>query len=211
MSIAEMYCKSVDVSLMDFMQFVNVIKNEEALNHLFRVSAGLESQILGDFEIIGQIKNAYHRFKKYRKFSNPYLERAINLAIQISKRIKNETGISNGAASVSYAAVHYILKTQTQISDKNILLLGVGEIGQNTVENLVKHVYKPKVKIANRSFEKAEKIAEKYNIPQIAFDNFEEELKSTDILIVAQAHKRQLFCQNISLMERNFGDRFVYS
>jgi glutamyl-tRNA reductase len=63
--------------------------------------------------------------------------------------------------------------------------LGTGEIGQNTVENLVKHVYQPKVKIANRSYEKAEKIAEKYSIPQIAFENFEEELKSTDILIVA--------------------------
>ena len=184
-AIAEMYCKSVDVSLMDFMQFVNVMKNEEALYHLFRVSAGLESQILGDFEIIGQIKNAYHRFKKHKSFSNPYLERAINSAIQISKRIKNETALSNGAASVSYAAVHYILKTQKQISEKNILLLGTGEIGQNTVENLVKHVYQPKVKIANRSYEKAEKIAEKYSIPQIAFENFEEELKSTDILIVA--------------------------
>ena len=185
MAIAEMYCKSVEIGLMDFMQYVNVKNNEEALKHLFRVSAGLESQILGDFEIIGQIKNAYNRFKKHKNFSNPYLERAINSAIQISKRIKNETGISNGAASVSYAAVHYILKTQKHISDKNILLLGVGEIGQNTVENLVKHVYQPKVKIANRSFEKAEKIAEKYKIPQIAFDDFEEELKSTDILIVA--------------------------
>ena len=165
MAIAEMYCKSVEIGLMDFMQYVNVKNNEEALKHLFRVSAGLESQILGDFEIIGQIKNAYNRFKKHKSFSNPYLERAINSAIQISKRIKNETGISNGAASVSYAAVHYILKTQKHISDKNILLLGVGEIGQNTVENLVKHVYQPKVKIANRSFEKAEKIAEKYKIP----------------------------------------------
>ena len=183
--IAELYCKTIGVSLTEFMKYVNILKHEEALNHLFRVAAGLESQIIGDFEIIGQIKNAYHRFKKEKQNSNPFLERAINSAIQISKRIKNETGISNGAASVSYAAVHYILKNQTQISDKNILLLGVGEIGQNTVENLVKHVYKPKVKIANRSSDKAEKIAEKYKIPHIEFPDFNDELKKTDILIVA--------------------------
>ena len=195
MAIAEMFCKSVEIGLMDFMQYVNIKNNEEALKHLFRVSAGLESQILGDFEIIGQIKKAYNHFKKHKNFSNPYLERAINSAIQISKRIKNETGISNGAASVSYAAVHYILKTQKQISDKNILLLGTGEIGQNTVENLVKHVYQPKVKIANRSYEKAEKIAEKYNIPQIAFEDFEEELKSTDILIVATGASQPIIHQ----------------
>ena len=183
--IAELYCKTIGVSLTEFMKYVNILKHEEALNHLFRVAAGLESQIIGDFEIIGQIKNAYHRFKKEKRNSNPFLERAINSAIQISKRIKNETGISNGAASVSYAAVHYILKNQTQISDKNILVLGVGEIGQNTVENLVKHVYKPKVKIANRSSDKAEKIAEKYKIPHIEFADFNNELKKTDILIVA--------------------------
>jgi glutamyl-tRNA reductase len=183
--VAELYCKTIGVSLTDFMQYVNILKREEALNHLFRVSAGLESQIIGDFEIIGQIKNAYHRFKKEKQNSNPYLERAINSAIQISKRIKNETGISNGATSVAYAAVHYILKNQTQISDKNILLLGVGEIGQNTVENLIKHVYQPKVKIANRSLDKAEKIADKYQIPHIEFDHFQEELAKTDILIVA--------------------------
>ena len=183
--IAELYCKTIGVSLTEFMQYVNILKHEDALNHLFRVAAGLESQIIGDFEIIGQIKNAYHRFKKEKKNSNPFLERAINSAIQISKRIKNETGISNGAASVSYAAVHYSLKNQPQISDKNILLLGVGEIGQNTVENLVKHVYKPKVKVANRTSDKAEKIAEKYKIPHIEFENLQEELAQTDILIVA--------------------------
>ena len=183
--IAELYCKTIGVSLTEFMQYVNILKHEDALNHLFRVAAGLESQIIGDFEIIGQIKNAYHRFKTEKQNSNPFLERAINSAIQISKRIKNETGISNGAASVSYAAVHYILKNQPQISDKNILLLGVGEIGQNTVENLVKHVYKPKVKVANRTSDKAEKIAEKYKIPHIEFENLQEELAQTDILIVA--------------------------
>lgn len=185
LQIAELYCKVIDVSLEDFMKFVTITKREEALTHLFRVASGLESQILGDFEIIGQIKNAYHRFRKEKANANPYLERAINSAIQISKRIKNETTISNGAASMSYAAVHYILNNQTQLSDKNILLLGVGEIGQNTVENLVKHVYKPKIKIANRTSEVAEKIAEKYQIPHIAFEDFEEELHQTDILIVA--------------------------
>lgn len=194
--IAEMYCQFVEVGYEDFMQFVQVLKGEDALLHLFRVAAGLESQILGDFEIIGQIKKAYQRFKKHKKFSNPYLERAINSAIQISKRIKNETTISNGAASVSFAAVHYILKTQPQISQKNILLLGVGEIGQNTVENLVKHVPQAKVKIANRSFEKAEKIAIKYNIPQISFEDFEKEMTSTDILIVATGAPKPIVGEN---------------
>lgn len=190
--IAEEYCKSIDVSLTDFMQFANIHTQEEALKHLFRVASGLESQIVGDFEIIGQIKKAYARFKREKQNSNPYLERAINAAIQISKKIKNETGISNGAASVSYAAVHYILNHQKQLSDKNILLLGVGEIGQNTVENLVKHIYQPKIKVANRTQEKAEKIAEKFKIQHVDYDNFAEELNTTDILIVATGAKNPI-------------------
>ncbi|ANF50546.1 glutamyl-tRNA reductase [Chryseobacterium glaciei] len=190
--VAEEYCKTIGVNITDFLQFANILTKEEALKHLFRVAAGLESQIIGDFEIIGQIKKAYNRFKKERQNSNPYLERAINSAIQISKRIKNETGISNGAASVSYAAVHYILNSQKRITEKNILLLGVGEIGQNTVENLVKHVFQPKIKIANRTQEKAEKISEKYNIPHVDYFDFDNELKNTDILIVATGAKKPI-------------------
>ena len=190
--IAELYCNTVGVSLSEFLNYVNVLQREDALFHLFRVAAGLESQIIGDFEIVSQIKNAYHRFKTYKDFSNPYLERAINSSIQISKRIKNETGISTGSASVSYAAVHYILNNTKHIHEKNILLLGVGEIGQNTIENLVKHIYQPKIKIANRSFEKAEKIADKYNIPQIDFEIFPEELKQTDVLIVATGAQKYI-------------------
>jgi glutamyl-tRNA reductase len=70
--------------------------------------------------------------------------------------------------------------------------LGVGEIGQNTIENLVKHIYQPKIKIANRSFEKAEKIADKYKIPQIDFNLFPEELKQTDVLIVATGAQKYI-------------------
>lgn len=196
LSVAEEYCKTIDVSLTDFLQFANILTKEEALQHLFRVAAGLESQIIGDFEIIGQIKKAYARFRKERQNSNPFLERAINSAIQISKRIKNETGISNGAASVSYAAVHYILNNQKRITEKNILLLGVGEIGQNTVENLVKHVYQPRIKITNRTQETAEKISQKYNIPHIDYENFNEEVKNTDILIVATASRTPIVNQS---------------
>ncbi|MCY0969161.1 glutamyl-tRNA reductase [Chryseobacterium wangxinyae] len=187
--VAEEYCKTIGVSLSDFLPFANILTKEEALQHLFRVAAGLESQIIGDFEIIGQIKKAYARFKRERQNSNPYLERSINSAIQISKRIKNETGISNGAASVSYAAVHYILNNQKRLTEKNILLLGVGEIGQNTVENLVKHIYQPQIKIANRTQETAVKISEKYNIPHIDYAHLEKEIENTDILIVATGAK----------------------
>lgn len=192
LSVAEEYCNLIGVQISEFMLYANILRREEALSHLFRVSAGLESQIIGDFEIVGQIKNAYNRFKKEKKNSNPYLERAINAAIQISKKIKNETGISNGAASVSYAAVHYILNHQKNISEKNILLLGAGEIGQNTLENLVKHIYKPNVKIANRSSDKAKKISEKYNVTNIPFESFDKELNNTDILIVATGAKHPI-------------------
>ena len=89
--------------------------------------------------------------------------------------------------------------------------MGTGEIGQNTVENLVKHVYQPKVKIANRSYEKAEKIAEKYSIPQIAFENFEEELKSQIFLSLQLALRIRLFTKTFSKWKRNIGDRPFYS
>lgn len=195
LGVAEEFCKTTGVSISDFLQYAQIFTREKALNHLFRVAAGLESQILGDFEIIGQIKNAYNRFKREKRNSNPYMERAINSAIQISKKIKNETGISNGAASVSYAAVHYILTQQRFISDKNILLLGTGEIGQNTVENLVKHIHNPQVRVMNRTAERAEKIATKYRIEHVDYSLLAEELQRTDILIVATGASEPIILQ----------------
>lgn len=185
MFVAQLFCNTVGVSLVDFIKYCEVKKSQDALNHLFRVSAGLESQILGDFEIISQIKKAFTRFKAYKRTSNSYLERAINSAIQISKKIKTETGISSGAASVSYAAVHYILNRQNHLQEKNILLLGVGEIGQNTIENLMKHLYQPKIKIINRTLETAQQVAEKFKISYADYKDYKSELAQADILIVA--------------------------
>lgn len=183
--VAELYCQTIGVPLSEFMQYATILKREDALMHLFRVASGLESQILGDFEIIGQIKNAYQRFKKERRYANSYLERAINSAVQVSKQIKNQTGISNGAASVSYAAVQYILTEFPDIRSRKILLVGTGEIGENTIDNLLKHIPAATLHVTNRTSAKAESICAKYNLKQIDYTALREKISDYDILIVA--------------------------
>ena len=98
-----------------------VLKDQDALNHLFRVGTGLDSQILGDFEIIAQLKKSFIRSKKMGLLDSLF-ERLFNSVIQASKRIKNETQISSGTTSVSYASVRYILDHIGSPDQKNILL-----------------------------------------------------------------------------------------
>lgn len=182
----ELYCAYTQGTKEDFEKVMHIEEGNAAIHHLFEVSSGLRSQILGDFEIIGQLKTWFNRFKK-QGTSNAFLERLINTAIQISKKIKNETFLSNGAASVSYAAVNYILSTQNEPSQKNILLYGIGKIGRNTCTNLVKHTQNDHITLINRTKEKAENLSEKYEVVVKDFSELKEELKKTDILIVATA------------------------
>ena len=136
--LIQLLCENSQGSIEEFQKFAYVYKQKDALNHMFRVGTGLDSQILGDFEIIAQLKNAFVESKKLN-LANAYLERLVNSVIQASKKVKNETEISSGATSVSFAAVQYIFKNVEDISNKNILLFGTGKIGRNTCENLVKH------------------------------------------------------------------------
>lgn len=168
----------------DFQKVGYVYKNQDAINHIFRVGTGLDSQILGDFEIVGQIKNGFVE-SKANGLSNSYTERLVNSVIQASKRIKNETELSSGATSVSFASVQYILSKVSDISSKNILLFGMGKIGRNTCENLVKHTKNEHITLINRTKEKAEKIAGKLNLVVKEFKELEAELQNTDILVVA--------------------------
>ena len=182
--IVEQYCKYTEGNADEFRQFMMVKEGEEAITHLFRVSSGLESQILGDFDIIGQIKIWFSRFKK-QGASNAFLERLVNTAIQISKKVKNETFLSNGSASVAYSAVNFIQATQGNLVDKNILLYGIGKIGRNTCANLVKHYPNTNITLINRTKEKAEVLGLKYDITVKDHSELKEELQKTDILIVA--------------------------
>jgi glutamyl-tRNA reductase len=173
----------------DFNQIGYSLKNNDAINHIFRVGTGLESQILGDFEVIGQIKQSFYRSKKMG-VAHGKLERLINSVIHASKRIKTETQISSGATSVAFASVQYILKNVPDIAEKNILLFGTGKIGANTCENLVKHSQNDHIILINRTQEKAEKIAGKFPVQVKSFGELSASIRESDVLIVATSSQK---------------------
>jgi glutamyl-tRNA reductase len=122
---------------------------------------------------------------KKHNLANPYLERLVNSVIQASKKVKNETEISSGVTSVSFAAVQYIFKNVAAISNKNILLFGTGKIGRNTCENLVKHTKHDQITLINRTKDKAEKLAQKLNLVVKDYADLQLELQKADVVVVA--------------------------
>ena len=186
--LIKLLCDNSNGTVEEFREVAFIYKNQEAVNHMFRVGTGLDSQILGDFEIISQIKNAFNQSKALN-LVNTFLDRLVNSVIQASKKIKNETGISSGATSVSFASVQYIIRNVEDIGDKNILLFGTGKIGRNTCENLVKHSKNGHITLVNRTKNKAEKLAGKLNVIVKDYVNLQEELQQTDVLVVATGAK----------------------
>lgn len=180
----EIYCEQVNGNVDLFKSITFIKSGKEAINHLFRVSTGIESQILGDFEVLSQMKKAFKNFKK-KGTANAYLERIMSTAIQISKQIKNETSLSDGATSVSYAAVQYIIQNVPNFNEKNIVLFGTGKIGRNTCENLVKHSDNNHITLVNRTPEKAEDLSRKLQLTSKKIEELPQILHETDILIVA--------------------------
>lgn len=182
--LIKLLCENSNGTVEDFQKVAYVYKNQEAISHLFRVGTGLDSQILGDFEIISQIKIAFNESKAF-DLANAFMERLVNAVIQASKKIKTDTQISSGATSVSFASVQYILKNVENIKDKNILLFGTGKIGRNTCENLVKHSKNEHITLINRTKDKAEKLAGKLNLIVKDYADLQLELQKTDVVVVA--------------------------
>lgn len=182
--LIQLLCDNTKGTVEEFQKVAYIYKNGDAISHIFRVGSGLDSQILGDFEIISQLKVSA-RLSKAEQLLNPFLERLVNAVIQASKRIKTETEISSGATSVSFASVQYIMNTIEMVSEKNILLFGTGKIGRNTCENLVKHTKNEQITIINRTKNKAEAVAGKFNVLVKDYANLQEEINASDILIVA--------------------------
>lgn len=202
--LIKLLCEHSKGTVEEFEKVAYVHKNEKANDHLFNVGTGLDSQILGDFEIIGQLKLAFRKSKAQRLI-NPYMERLINAVIQASKRIKTETDLSSGATSVSFASVQYILENFERNSSQRITLFGTGKIGRNTCENLIKHTDNKEITLINRTKNKAELIAGKFDLVVKDYAQLEEQIAQSDILIVATGAQnptvsKDLICTNNPLL-----------
>src|SRR6476646_7546255 len=182
--LIDLLCDQTAGSKETFLSSAYIKNGHEAITHLFNVSAGLDSQILGDYEIIGQIKAAA-KFAKKHGCINVMLERLINTVLQSSKAIKNQTELSGGTVSVSFAAIQYIREHVNAIADKKILLLGIGKIGKSTGKNLVHYLKTKNITLINRTEEKAAELAKELGLKHAPISELQRHISGADIIFVA--------------------------
>ena len=183
-SLCQLLCTQTQGSLDNFIEMSYIKKGKKAIEHLFEVAAGLDSQILGDYEIIGQIKQAF-KFSKQNKFIGAYLERLVNGVLQSSKTIKNTTGLSGGTVSVSFAAIQYIKEHVRSLDGKKILLLGTGKIGRNTCKNMVDYLDTKNITLINRTENKAAELAAELGLQYAPLQDLAKHVAEAAIILVA--------------------------
>ena len=181
--LKELFAKHTKASLEEFEKYHFLLTEDEAVHQLFELCCGLDSMILGDLQIVSQVKDAA-KYANKKGMLDGYSHRLMQFVLQAYKDVRTDTAINEGPASVAHAAVLFMKERFNQFTDKKILLFGTGEIGETTVKNLQKHSYKEMVLI-NRTRSKAEAIAKPLGIRVANIENLKDELSDTDILIVA--------------------------
>ena len=182
--LISLLCKYSEGTVEEFAKVSYVYKNSEAAEHIIRIATGIESQIVGDYEIVGQLKDAFNRAKKADTL-NAYLERLFNVALHASKETKNNTSISSGTTTVSYAAIQYIKDHYSKKNPQNILIYGLGDIGQNTARSCSKYLKAHHIKVINRTNSVAVDLAKQINVEAVLHETLKTEIQQSDILIVA--------------------------
>lgn len=182
--LIDLLCTQTTGDAETFTKLAYCKQGSEAICHLFSVGAGLDSQILGDYEIVGQLKQAV-KFAKDRGFINGFMERLVNNVLQASKSIKSDTALSGGTVSVSYAAVQFIKENMTSAVGKKILLIGTGKIGRNTCKNLVDYLGTIDITLINRTDERAIELAKELNLRYAPTTDLAKEVATADIILTA--------------------------
>ncbi len=170
-------------TLDEFHKYGFELTGKLAVEHLFKVATGLDSQILGDLQIVKQVKEGYEMSSSENLVSGE-MHRLIQHVFRAHKRSRNETSLGHGAATVAYAAVRFAMKTFENLKSKNILLVGTGKIGKVTCKNLV-NLGASKLTLMNRNRDRAEFVADKFSVEVADLDHLAEQIMDADLVIVA--------------------------
>jgi glutamyl-tRNA reductase len=157
------------------------LRGDEAVRHVFRVASSLDSMMLGEPQILGQIKEAY-RLATRQKSTGVVLNRLLHRSFFVAKRVRSETGIGDHAVSISYAAIELGRKIFGSLEGKKVLLIGAGEMAELAVEHLIRNRV-GQVQVANRTFERGLALAERFRGRALRFEEVSEALGEVDIII----------------------------
>lgn len=186
--LVEMLCVNTNTDREDFLEQSYTYSGIAAIEHLFKVASGLDSQIIGDYEILSQLKHSAKIAKECGSF-NSFMERSINYALQVSKEIKTKTRLSSGTISVSYAAIEIIKEKIKDLANKKILLVGTGKFGNHVAQNLEDYLPGAIFSFANRTDQKAFELAKQYGAEFISYENLPSASNEADVIIVSSAAK----------------------
>jgi glutamyl-tRNA reductase len=172
-----------DGNLDEFHKYGFELDGYRAIEHIFKVATGLDSQILGDLQIVKQVKEGYELSSKEGVVSGE-MHRLMQHVFRAHKRSRNETSLGHGAATVAYAAVKFAAQTFESLTNKNILLVGTGKIGKVTCKNLI-NLGASKLTLINRTRNRAEFVADRFNLEVADMDRLPEQIADADLVIVA--------------------------
>ncbi len=175
------------VDLANCSEYLYVFRGLEAVEHLFSVAASLDSMVVGEAQILGQLKQAYRYAARFR-CTGPLLNRLLHKSFSVAKRIRTETGIGAAAVSISYAAVQLARKIFGSLKNRKVMLIGAGEMAELAAEHLVGHGA-AEVVVVNRTLSRGVKLAEKFNGRAVPMDQLYRQLEEVDIIISSTGAK----------------------
>jgi len=179
-----------NASLEEFHNYGFEKEGQRAVEHLFQVTVGLDSQILGDVQVVNQVKEGYELASELDAVDGE-LHRLMQHVFRAHKRSRNETSLGEGAATTAYAAVKFAVETFDNLKDKNILLVGTGKIGKVTCKNLINLGVK-KLTLINRTRDRAEFVADKYDLDVADMEDMPRQIAEADLIIVATGAKEPI-------------------
>ena len=199
--LTDILCNYTKGERNEFIKQGYVYTGRDAIEHLLGVASGLDSQIIGDYEILSQLKYAA-KISKENGGLNSFMERAINFALQASKEIKTKTKLSSGTVSVSYAAIQIIKEKIKDLRNKKILLIGTGKFGNQIAKNLKDYLPGAAISFCNRTDEKAYLLAEKFDAGFVAYKNLESACNEADVIMVSSSCENYIVLPSFFVSEK---------